>query len=83
MLLKSGALGELKKKIKNLKKGLHFAERYVKITKLSGRQVLEQYAAVAQLDRVFGYEPKGRGFEPLLAYHNFFNLIYGEMAELA
>ena len=27
-----------------------------------------QNAAVAQLDRVFGYEPKGRGFESLLAY---------------
>ena len=24
-------------------------------------------APVAQLDRVFGYEPKGRGFESLLA----------------
>ncbi len=28
----------------------------------------EQYAAVAQLDRVFGYEPKGRGFESLQPY---------------
>ena len=27
-----------------------------------------RYAPVAQLDRVFGYEPKGRGFESLLAY---------------
>ncbi len=27
------------------------------------------YAPVAQLDRVFGYEPKGRGFESLLARH--------------
>ena len=26
------------------------------------------YAPVAQLDRVFGYEPKGRGFESLSAY---------------
>ena len=26
------------------------------------------YAPVAQLDRVFGYEPKGRGFESLPAY---------------
>ena len=25
-------------------------------------------AAVAQLDRVFGYEPKGRGFESLQPY---------------
>ena len=28
------------------------------------------YAPVAQLDRVFGYEPKGRGFESLPAYQN-------------
>ena len=27
-----------------------------------------RHAPVAQLDRVFGYEPKGRGFESLLAY---------------
>ena len=26
------------------------------------------YALVAQLDRVFGYEPKGRGFESLQPY---------------
>ena len=26
------------------------------------------YALVAQLDRVFGYEPKGRGFESRRAY---------------
>ena len=30
----------------------------------------EEYAAVAQLDRVFGYEPKGRGFESLQPYQN-------------
>lgn len=29
------------------------------------------YAPVAQLDRVFGYEPKGRGFESLLACFSF------------
>ena len=29
---------------------------------------LSGYAAVAQLDRVFGYEPKGRGFESLQPY---------------
>ena len=28
-----------------------------------------EYAPVAQLDRVFGYEPKGQGFESLLACH--------------
>ncbi len=27
-----------------------------------------QNAPIAQLDRVFGYEPKGRGFESLSAY---------------
>ena len=32
------------------------------------RQSELRYAPVAQLDRVFGYEPKGRGFESLLAY---------------
>ena len=34
------------------------------------------YALVAQLDRVFGYEPKGQGFESLRAHH------YREMAQL-
>ena len=29
------------------------------------RQLNKTYAPVAQLDRVFGYEPKGRGFESL------------------
>ena len=28
--------------------------------------LLEQRVAVAQPDRVFGYEPKGRGFESLM-----------------
>ena len=28
------------------------------------------HAPVAQLDRVSGYEPEGRGFESLQAYHN-------------
>ena len=34
------------------------------------------YAPVAQLDRVFGYEPKGQGFESLRAHH------YREVAQL-
>ena len=34
------------------------------------------YAPVAQLDRVFGYEPKGRGFESLPAYQNHIIQIY-------
>ena len=29
----------------------------------------KSYALVAQLDRAFGYEPKGRGFKSLRAYH--------------
>ena len=32
--------------------------------------IIVGYAPVAQLDRVFGYEPKGRGFESLPAYHS-------------
>jgi hypothetical protein len=28
------------------------------------------YAPVAQLDRVFGYEPKGRRFESFRAHHH-------------
>ncbi len=28
-----------------------------------------KYALLAQLDRVFGYEPKGQGFESLAARH--------------
>ena len=35
------------------------------------------HALVAQLDRVFGYEPKGQGFESLRAHH-----IDREMAQL-
>ena len=29
-----------------------------------------KYAPLAQLDRVFGYEPKGQGFESLTACQN-------------
>ena len=35
-------------------------------------------ALVAQLDRAFGYEPKGQGFESLRAHH----LFYREVAQL-
>ena len=31
--------------------------------------LLAKLALVAQLDRVFGYEPKGQGFESLRAHH--------------
>ena len=39
---------------------------------LSGATIFKKkgsYALVAQLDRVFGYEPKGREFESLRAHH--------------
>ncbi len=36
---------------------------------LAIRQLNIFFAPVAQLDRVFGYEPKGRGFESLQARH--------------
>ena len=32
-----------------------------------GNKIKIEYALVAQLDRAFGYEPKGRGFESLQA----------------
>ncbi len=35
-----------------------------------GAQMSTTFAPVAQLDRVFGYEPKGQGFESLLARQN-------------
>ena len=56
--------------IKILKKGLHFIKRCGRIYK-RWRQIkmLIQYAPVAQLDRVTGYEPVGQGFESLLAHH--------------
>lgn len=50
----------MKTTIKNCKKDLLFIAICVNITR-------QNYAPVAQLDRVFGYEPKGRGFESLLA----------------
>ena len=37
----------------------------------SSQETALQNAPVAQLDRVFGYEPKGRGFESLPAYHGY------------
>ena len=48
------------------------------------------YAPVAQLDRVTGYEPVGRGFESLPAYQKFqiplwgvWNFLYTEGLERA
>ena len=46
---------------------LHFPADYARIIEPAIRG--HEYAAVAQLDRVFGYEPKGRGFESLQPYH--------------
>ena len=50
------------KNCKNPKKGLDKPKLlvYNKLVKI-------RHAPIAQLDRVFGYEPKGRGFESLLA----------------
>ena len=55
--------------IKIFKKVLHFIKRCDRIYK-RWRQIklLIQYAPVAQLDRVTGYEPVGQGFESLLAH---------------
>ena len=33
------------------------------------KPIQSEYALLAQLDRVFGYEPKGQGFESLAARH--------------
>ena len=48
-----------------MKKGLDSAESCAIIYESSARA---RHAAVAQLDRVTGYEPVGRGFESLLPY---------------
>ncbi len=55
--------------IKILKKDLHFTKRCGRIYKRWRQTNLSvQYAPVAQLDRVTGYEPVGQGFESLLAH---------------
>ena len=50
------------------KKDLHSCWFYAIIIELSVRVLWQRYAAVAQLDRVTGYEPVGRGFESLQPY---------------
>lgn len=35
------------------------------------------YAGIAQLDRAFGFEPKGRGFESLCSHQNTISLLGG------
>ena len=54
-----------KEKSKFLKKGLAISNRVCYYT---GALMKARYAPVAQLDRVTGYEPVGRGFESLPAY---------------
>ena len=39
------------------------------ISGVAGILVMIVIALVAQLDRAFGYEPKGQGFESLRAHH--------------
>ena len=56
-------LGLLKNFLKTFKKHLHLGNMYAIMTKLSTR-----HAPLAQLDRAFGYGPKGREFESLRAY---------------
>ena len=57
----------LKKFAMKPKKMLAIRERlWYHILAVSERSL--RYAAVAQLDRVFDYESKGRGFESLLPY---------------
>ena len=58
----SGSLHVAWRKLRNLGKNLLTGQaKYDKLNKLI-------CAPIAQLDRVFGYEPKGRGFESLLAH---------------
>ena len=61
--------GGRKKKFEKNKNSTCQIKKYVLLFISCQREILLlRYAAVAQLDRVFGYEPKGRGFESLLAY---------------
>ena len=39
-------------------------------------------AAVAQLDRVLGYEPRGRGFESCQPHHLFISLLHSNRSPL-
>ena len=38
---------------------------------LKTHAILHSFAAVAQLDRVLGYEPRGRGFDSCQPHQNF------------
>ena len=60
--------GGRKKKFEKNKNSTCQIKKYVLLFISCQREILLlRYAAVAQLDRVFGYEPKGRGFESLRA----------------
>ena len=48
---------------------LIFSDECDNILWQSERTDKTEYALLAQLDRVFGYEPKGQGFESLAARH--------------
>ncbi len=58
-------ISEFFKKISNLV--LIFLNECDNILWQSKRTDKTEYALLAQLDRVFGYEPKGQGFESLAA----------------
>ena len=61
--------GGRKKKFEKNKNSTCQIKKYVLLFISCQREILLlRYAAVAQLDRVFGYEPKGRGFESLSAH---------------
>ena len=51
-----------------MKKGLHFSNTFAIIIKLTRGKPDEACGLVAQLDRVFDYESKGRGFESRRAH---------------
>ncbi len=55
---------------KMIKKDLQSLVNYYIIGCVNEKFIFEfVIAPVAQLDRVFGYEPKGQGFESLRAHH--------------
>ena len=58
-----------RKKSKKLKIPLAFFCKRCYTKQAVKRNASFRYAAVAQLDRVTGYEPVGRGFESLQPYH--------------
>lgn len=47
------------------------------VKKTSTIATFSGYAGIAQLDRAFGFEPKGRGFESLCSHQNTISLLGG------